>query len=148
MPAARTLLSSPDSRIRQDVCMHQIDTAERRRRLAVRHGLEPRISAGPASVADITRRMVALAATDPATVYLALRARIAGPVTPDEISTALYERRDLVRMLAMRRTVFVVPAESVPVIQASTTDRIATDQRARLLKLLDQAGVGPDAESW
>lgn len=91
--------------------------------------------------------MVALHATDPATVFLSIRARTAGPVKASDIEHALYERPGLVRMLAMRRTVFVVPAESVPIIQASTTDKIASAQRVLLLKLLTDAGV-TEPESW
>jgi hypothetical protein len=51
-------------------------------------------------------------------------------------------------MLAMRRTMFVVPAESVPVVQASTTDRIAKDQRALLLKLLSELAGIAEPDPW
>lgn len=126
-------------------CMRQIDVTERRRRLAVRHGLWRPAQAG--DPAEIARRLVALHATDPATVYLSVHARSGPDVTVTQIEESLYERRDLIRMLAMRRTVFVVPAESVPVVQASTTDKIASDQRTLLLRLLPQAGVA-DPASW
>ncbi|HUZ56674.1 MAG TPA: crosslink repair DNA glycosylase YcaQ family protein, partial [Streptosporangiaceae bacterium] len=132
--------------------MHRIDVAERRRRLAVRHGLGPHRAGEPAGLpadpAQVARQLVALHATDPATVYLSVMARMAGPVTPGAIEESLYDRRDLIRMLAMRRTVFVVPAESVPVVQASTTDRVAKDQRARLLKLLSEATTVAEPQSW
>ena len=132
--------------------MHRIDAAERRRRLAGRHGLGPHRVGGaagrPADPAQVARQLVALHATDPATVYLSVMARIASLVTPAEIEESLYERRDLIRMLAMRRTVFVVPAESVPVVQASTTDRVAKDQRARLLRLLSEGSTVAEPESW
>lgn len=126
--------------------MHRIDVAERRRRLAVRHGLarqEPALG-----VTAIARRLVALHSTDPATVYLSVRARAGGLVTPADIAEALYDRRELVRMLAMRRTVFVVPAESVPVFQASTTDRIARDQRARLVTHLRDLADIAEPDRW
>src|SRR5262245_25601113 len=115
------------------VGMQRIDVAERRRRLAARQCLAPRLgdAAGPPDLADVVgvaRSVVALHATDPATVYLSLRCRTATPVTPQGIEHSIYERRDLVRMLGMRRTMFVVPAESVPVVQASTTNKIAKDQ--------------------
>ena len=130
--------------------MHRIDVAERRRRLAVRHALAPahRVSGTPPDPAQVARQLVALHSTDPATVYLSVLARVAAPGPASVIEESLYERRDLVRMLAMRRTVFVVPAESVAVVQASTTDRIAQDQRARLLKLLGEAASIANPEPW
>jgi hypothetical protein len=127
--------------------MYRIDIAERRRRIAVRHLIagapgQPAGLAAAGDPAEVARRLVALHGTDPATVYLSLRARLGGLATPALIEKSLYDQRDLVRMLAMRRTVFVLPAESVPVVQASTSDRIARDQRARLIKhLTDLSGV-------
>ena len=53
--------------------------------------------------------IVGLHGTDPASVYLAARARTR-EVDKAAIEHALYEERSLVRMLGMRRTVFVVPA--------------------------------------
>src|SRR5215472_3789505 len=124
--------------------MHRIDVAERRRRLAVRHGLARRLY----EVVGVARSLVALHSTDPATVYLSVRARAGGLTTPADIEYSLYERRELVRMLAMRRTMFVVPAESVPVVQSSTSDRIARDQRARLLTHLRDFGDVADPDPW
>jgi hypothetical protein len=126
--------------------MPRIDVAERRRRLAVRHGL----AAAQASVdpADVARRIVVLHSTDPATVFLSVRARSGGQVSPASIEESLYERRDLVRMLAMRRTVFVVPVGSVPAVQASTSERVARDQRLRLLKHLKDYGGVQDPEPF
>jgi len=126
--------------------MNRLDTAERRRRLAARHGLQ--LSGRPQDTVGVARRLVALHATDPATVFLTVRARTAEPLTPAAIEHSLYERRELVRMLAMRRTVFVIPAESVPVVQVSTTERIARAQRALLLKMLGETGVVAAPESW
>jgi hypothetical protein len=91
---------------------------------------------------------VALHSTDPATVYLSVLARVAAAAPATVLEETLYERRELVRMLAMRRTVFVVPTESVPTMQASTTDRIARDQRARLVKLLSEGTSVPNPEPW
>jgi hypothetical protein len=130
--------------------MHLVDDAERRRRLAVRHALAHgfRVGGQPPDPAAVAAAVVALHSTDPATVYLSIVARAADQVTPAEIEASLYERRDLIRMLAMRRTVFVVPAEAVPVFQASTTDRIARDQRARLVTVLSQATTVADPGPW
>src|SRR6201988_1481847 len=125
--------------------MQRIDTAERRRRLAVRHGLANPAATDPAETAS---SVGVLHGTDPATVYLSIRARADGSVTPAVIEDCLYERRDLVRMLAMRRTVFIVPGESVPVVQAGATDKVEKTERARLIKhLQDLAGIA-DAGPW
>jgi hypothetical protein len=126
--------------------MRQIGVVERRRRLAVRHGLAG--DGRPEDPAEVGRRLVSLHGTDPATVFLSIRARIAGQVPPAMIEEAIYDRRELVRMLAMRRTVWLVPTESVPVVQASTTNRVASDQRTRLLKHLRELGGIADPEPF
>jgi hypothetical protein len=131
--------------------MLRFDSAERRRRLAVRHALAPGSAAGdPVSAA---RRVVALHGTDPASVFLAAAARTRWQVTGADIEDALYQRRQLIRMLGMRRTVFVLPADLVPHVQASTTAKIATAQRVLLLKHLarfaaDDAGLPADLDGW
>jgi hypothetical protein len=61
------------------------------------------------------------------------------------IEDALYERRALLRMLGMRRTMFVVPVGTAPVVQAACTDAIAVVERRRLVEHLTQGGAG-DAE--
>ena len=116
----------------------------------MRHALAPasRVGGEPPDPAEVARKLVALHSTDPATVYLSIVARIAELVPHSVVEAALYERRDLVRMLAMRRTVFVVPAESVPVVQVAVTDKLALDQRARLLKLLAELTDVADPEPW
>jgi hypothetical protein len=61
------------------------------------------------------------------------------------IERVMYDDRLLVRMLCMRRTVFTVPAELVPVVQAACTNDVARLERRRTLLFLDQAGIGGDA---
>jgi hypothetical protein len=123
----------------------KMDAAERRRRLGPRHALSTAVD----DPVEVARRVVALHGTDPASVFLAVAARTAG-VGPSAIEGALYERRELVRMLGMRRTMFVVPAEVVPVIEKSTMERIAATQRKLLLKQLrENADDGPaDPGPW
>ena len=77
---------------------------ERRRRIAVRHGLHPqhRYADAPACA----RGIAALHATDASTVDLALAARVEGFSSAD-LDHALYADRSLVRQLAMRRTLWV-----------------------------------------
>ena len=64
------------------------------------------------------------------------------------MTTALYnDDRALVRMLGMRRTMFVVPTTFVPVVQHSSSDAVAARLRTRLVKELS-AVVDGDAERW
>jgi len=119
--------------------VRSIGIEERRVRLGVRHLL-----AGTATAStplDAARGVVALHATDPASVFLSVRART-GSVGVEAIEDALYEQRSLIRMLGMRRTMFVVPVELAPVIQAGCTNGIAAMQRRRYTQLLSDAGVG------
>ena len=113
--------------------MRRIGTAERRARLGRLHRLTATSRAS--TVEDATRSIVALHATDPATVYLSLRARVRD-VTVSGIERALYDDRTLLRMMAMRRTLFVVPVESAPVVQAAASRAVAATQRRRYLKLM------------
>ena len=70
------------------------------------------------------------------------------PAMPQqEMTTALYDDRALVRMLGMRRTMFVVPTTFVPVVQHSSSDAVAARLRTRLVKELS-AVVDGDAERW
>jgi hypothetical protein len=125
--------------------MRMISPAERRARLAVRHHLAPAARAG--SVASAVAGMIALHGTDPASVYLAAWART-GSTDMAAVEHALYTERALVRMLGMRRTVFVVPAALVPVIQAACTDQIAERLRRQLTQVVQGAGIAPDAATW
>ncbi|MFG2781581.1 winged helix DNA-binding domain-containing protein [Streptomyces prunicolor] len=122
-----------------------ITTTERRARLALRHRLAPGTRA--ATPEAVAASLVALHGTDPATVYLAVGARLADPsTTVPETARALYEDRALLRMHGMRHTVFVFPAELTAVVHASTGLAVAARERAALLKDMAKAGA-PDA-AW
>jgi hypothetical protein len=98
-------------------------------------------------VAEVADSLVALHATDPVTVYLSARAR--SRCTVAQVDAALYEERAVVRILGMRRTVFVVPAALSGVVQAACTDDVARRMRKNLEKDLAKGGVGDgDAPSW
>jgi hypothetical protein len=113
----------------------RISIDERRARLGRRHLL-----AGKAATAlDVADALVALHATDPATVHLAVAARQRVPDIPG-VECALYDDRVLVRMLGMRRTMFVVGAPLVPVVQEACTRDIARRERARLVQVLEEIG--------
>ena len=122
----------------------KVSVAQRRARLVARH----RLSTPAATITGAAEAMVALHATDPVTVYLAARARTRS-ATVETVDEALYAERRLVRMLGMRRTVFVVPAPLLPVVQRACTDDVARQLRRRLERDLSNAGVGgTDAAAW
>ncbi|MFC9509968.1 winged helix DNA-binding domain-containing protein [Streptomyces sp. NPDC057002] len=122
-----------------------IGVAERRARLALRQRLAGRARAGTPE--EVAGSLVALHGTDPATVYLAVGARLADPAeTVAETGRALYEDRSLVRMHGMRHTVFVFPTALTAVVHASTGLAVAARERSTLLKHMATAGA-PDA-AW
>ncbi|MER5751242.1 winged helix DNA-binding domain-containing protein [Streptomyces sp. NPDC002088] len=122
-----------------------IGVVERRARLALRHRLAG--TARAAAPEDIARSLVALHGTDPATVYLAVGARLTEPATTvSATDRALYEDRTMVRMHGMRHTVFVFPTDLTAVVHASTGLAVAARERASLVKGMAKAGA-PD-EAW
>jgi hypothetical protein len=123
----------------------RISVRERRARLARRHRLAPGTRA--TTFEEVAGALVALHATDPATVHLAAGARLADPSVA-AVERALYDDRTLVRMLGMRRTMFVVPRASVPVIQAACTDTVAANERRLLVRHLGEAGMVDDPSTW
>jgi hypothetical protein len=125
--------------------MRRVTVEERRARLARRHHLDPASRAE--DVTQVARSLVALHSSDPATVFLAAAARLTdGEVTA--IEDALYQERSLVRLLAMRRTMWVVPVEAVPVVRSACSDAVAKRERRRLVKLLQDTGIAEDGEGW
>ena len=118
---------------------------ERRARLVTRHRLIPgERSADPL---EIARSLVCLHATEAVTVYLSVRARSEG-VAPPDIERALYDERSLVRLLAMRRTLWVVPRELIPVVFTAATKAVAATQRRRLEGFVRDSGVSSRPGTW
>jgi hypothetical protein len=122
-----------------------IDIAQRRARLGRRHHLA--VSARAASPLEVAHDLVALHATDPATVFLSAAARLLKPDIT-EIERALYDQRVLLRMLGMRRTMFVVAVELAPIVQAACTRAIAAQERRRSHQILGAAGIAENIEAW
>ena len=125
--------------------MRSFTADERRARLARRHFLAPNVS--PESITGIAGNLVGLHGTDPATTYLSLWARVPG-FTIADLDAELYQRRNLVKHLAMRRTLWVVPAEDLPLIQAGASDRVADNERRRLIADVQKAGIAADGNRW
>src|SRR5438046_433761 len=123
-----------------------VGVAERRARLAARHHLAPRTATMPDPVVSTVADIIGLHGTDPASVYLSAWARTGA--THADIEHALYAERTLIRMLGMRRTVFVVPVDLVPVIQAACTDQIAEKMRRDLARRVEESGIAADGANW
>ena len=117
---------------------------ERRLRLARRHRLATE-SRGTEPL-DVARSVVALHSTDPVTVFLSMWARTVALERP-QLEDALYEDRTLVRMLGMRRTLWVVPRELAPVVDAACTRTVAARERTRLEGALEANGCR-DPAGW
>ena len=118
---------------------------ERRARLARRHRLTPEERA--TDVRDAVRAVVVLHSSDPATVYLSTWARMR-ELDVGELERALYETRTLVRMLGMRRTLFVVPRELVEVVDAACTRDVAANERRKLERFVAESEVADDPAAW
>lgn len=129
--------------------MHTISVAERRRRLQTRHHLTPTTAAADPLTA--ARGVLSLHASDPASVYLSVLARVPGAAL-DDVATALYDDRSLVRLMAMRRTLFVIPDELVPCVHHAAAVHVAARLRRGIIKdlttLPTDPAIGGDVDEW
>jgi hypothetical protein len=125
--------------------VRRIDTTERRARLVVRHRLAP--STRGADPIDTASSLVALHSTDAATVFLSTWARTDSFETC-QLEQALYDERTLVRLLGMRRTLWVVPLDLTAVVDAACTRSVAARERARLEQFVAQSGLADDPAGW
>ncbi|MGZ4691806.1 MAG: winged helix DNA-binding domain-containing protein [Acidimicrobiia bacterium] len=127
--------------------MLHISNDERRARLAVRHHLAA--SARTNDVVKLSGDLVGLHSSDPAAVFLSAAARMKSPKTAvHALERALYDDRTLVRTLGMRRTMFVVPLDVVPIIQAACTDPLVPPERKRLIGMIEEQGIAKDGRRW
>lgn len=125
--------------------MRSFTIAERRNRLARRHFLHPDTPGD--SIPELVADLVALHATDPATPYLSIWARLPGFAVED-LDDELYRRRRLVKHLAMRRTLWMMRAADLPVVQPAASDRVAANESRRLIADVEKAGVATDGARW
>ena len=120
-----------------------IDTEQRRLRLARRHHL-----LRPATTVErVATDLVGIHSSDPATVHLAARARVRRFET-ETLEHALYEDRTVVRMLGMRRTMFVIDRDGAAVMDAACTQALVAGERKRLVGLIEAQGVATDGRRW
>lgn len=125
--------------------MRQVSDSERRARLARRHALAPghRVR----DVASAVEAMTVLHATEPATVYLSCWARVDGVEVAD-VDRSLHVDREVVKQLAMRRTLFVFPRDLLPAAWGSASRRTAGTERASLVKAVVRSGLADDGDAW
>jgi hypothetical protein len=125
----------------------RITAAHRRARLATRHrlGRAARAPGDAAGATAVAASLVALHATDPATVHLAVLARSGCDVPA--VERALYDDRSLVRLLGMRRTMWVLDRPTAALVQAGCSRGVAVTQRRRLVGHLAESGID-DAAGW
>lgn len=122
-----------------------VTDAERRARMARRHGIAPMHRVADPVAA--TRAMTVLHSTEPPTPYLSLHARVDG-LTRADVDRALYDDRTLVKQLAMRRTLFVFPRDLLPAAWGSASERVARAEGRRIAKDVERAGIAPDGAAW
>ncbi|MDP3891622.1 crosslink repair DNA glycosylase YcaQ family protein, partial [Nocardioides sp.] len=125
--------------------VRHVDDAERRARLARRHAVTPAHRVTDA--VESARSVVCLHATEPATVYLSAFARVRD-LEHAHVADALYRDRTLVKQLAMRRTLFAAPRDLLPAVLGSVSARVAGQQRSRLEREVEAAGVATDGPAW
>lgn len=123
--------------------MRSIATDERRARLGLRHHL----SVPAAMVESVANDLVGLHSSDSATVYLSAHARV-DRFAVEDLEQTLYEDRTLVRMLGMRRTLFVVPRDLAGLMDAACTRALAPPERRRLIRIVEDQHVAVDGEAW
>lgn len=124
--------------------VRDITVSERRARLGIRH----RLAGNPAPDAtEAAAAMVALHSSDPASVFLSAWARV-DPFLHEDLERALYEQRTLIRLLGMRRTLFVVPLDVATLVQRGCTDDLLPGERRNVVSLIESQGLAADGKTW
>src|SRR5207245_4432777 len=103
-------------------------------------GLRHRLAQPAGSAEEVVSSIVGLHSSDPATVYLSTWARVSG-FEPINLEDALYDRKSLVRMVGMRRTLFVVALDLAAVMDEACTKALMPGERKRLIRMLEEQGI-------
>lgn len=91
--------------------------------------------------------LVGLHSSDPSSVYLSAQARL-DPFAVEDLESLLYDTRRLVRVVGMRKTLWVTPRAWGGTITKLYAERNATPERRRLERILLEQGITPDPENW
>jgi hypothetical protein len=120
---------------------------QRRARLVTRHLLD----GSATSAVEAAGAVVGLHASDPATVFLSVLAR-GSELDIEGILAEMYDARSLIRLMGMRRTLFVVPTDTATVVHHAAALDVAAAARRRLLKQLADGPMDPplptDVGGW
>jgi hypothetical protein len=127
----------------------RIGAQDRWARLGLRHRLAPgsQPAAQPSGPAEVAASLVAVHGTDPSSAYLGILARLASGDVAD-VERALYQDRTLIRLLGMRRTVFLATLDDAALIQAACSRAVAARERRKVLGYLAESGVPGDVDAW
>ncbi len=97
----------------------------------------------------VATSLIALHSTDPASVHLAVAARTTDGGAPvADIDRALHDDRTIVRVMGMRRTLWAVPTDLVPVVAAACGRAIAADERRKLVRAIEDQGIAADGHRF
>jgi hypothetical protein len=127
----------------------RISVRDRRARLGLRHRLSPgsQPAAQPGGPAEVAGALVAVHGTDPSSAYLGILSRLADARVAD-VERALYQDRTLIRLLGMRRTVFLATLDNAALIQAACARAVAARERRKVLGWLAESDVPGDVGDW
>ncbi len=123
--------------------MRTVTDDERRARLGRHH----RLASPASSINETVAAMTALHSSDPIAVYLSAWSRTRR-FTVASMERALYDDRSVVRVLGMRRTMFVVPVGLAGAIDSSCTKQLAPPERRRLIGYIEDQDVAADGSAW
>jgi hypothetical protein len=92
-------------------------------------------------VAEAAAAMTVLHATDPTSAFLQARARAPGLASPAAVDQEVFGDRTVLKLLAMRRTLFLAPIADVPDIHAAASLAIGEQERKRTEKMFADGGI-------
>ncbi|MEM9611234.1 MAG: winged helix DNA-binding domain-containing protein, partial [Actinomycetota bacterium] len=122
-------------------------TDDRRRALLVDRQLVGTAGRSGRAVVEVADAVGPLHSTDPSTAYLQVAARSAA--SQDDIATALYDERSLLRHTTLRRTVHLLTAELAVAAHGAYNHRIVPQLRKQIVGWATTAdGVEGDPASW
>jgi len=113
--------------------------------LAVRHHLHPDNQAD--SPVQAAQDQVGLHTSDPATPFLSSWARVEH-LTIADVEECLYSNPSLFRILGMRRTLFAVSRDLVPLLHHGCALPLAAPEQRRLVGYLEAEGITDDGNRW